>query len=217
MGKYDPSAGVETEDQPGSKGKVLRNLLHITSKRRMDKLEFELLVKAHNESLQSLDDAKRFTAADICSMHRQWLGTVYEWAGRYRTVELAKGGFRWPPSQFIASSMVAFESGLLHRHTPCPPDSIEATAQRLAEVHAELLLIHPFRDGNGRVARWLADLMAAQAGFPLPDYRLAGRANKNRQKDYIAAVQAGYLCRYERLATFFADALRRGLDEDFTA
>ena len=34
----------------------------------------------------------------------------------------------------------------------------------IAMVHTELLLIHPFRDGNGRLARWLADIMAAQAG-----------------------------------------------------
>ena len=39
-------------------------------------------------------------------------------------------------------------------------DRVEALA--VAIEHAELLLIHPFRDGNGRVARWLADVMAVQ-------------------------------------------------------
>jgi len=31
-------------------------------------------------------------------MHYDWLGDIYEWAGRYRTVELAKDSFRWPPA-----------------------------------------------------------------------------------------------------------------------
>jgi len=48
-------------------------------------------------------------------------------------------------------------------------------ATALAEVHAELILIHPFREGNGRLARLLALLMALQAGFAAAGLRALGR------------------------------------------
>jgi len=79
----------------------------------------------------------------------------------------------------------------------------------MAEVHAELLLIHPFREGNGRLARWVADLMALQAGFPLPVYRFQGRQAKQEGIRYLEAVQAGYLRDYRPLAGFFGDLIGR--------
>ena len=80
----------------------------------------------------------------------------------------------------------------------------------LAEVHADLLMIHPFREGNGRLARWLAELMALQAGLPLPLYRFTGRGAKTESERYLAAVKAGYLRNYRPLADFFAEAIERG-------
>jgi cell filamentation protein len=57
----------------------------------------------------------------------------------------------------------------------------------LAVSHAELALIHPFRDGNGRIARALAILMTAQAALPLIDFTpITGQ----RRNDYFAAIQA---------------------------
>ena len=80
----------------------------------------------------------------------------------------------------------------------------------MAEVHAELLLVHPFREGNGRLARWLADLMALQAGLPLPDYRFRGRGSGRERAVYLAAVKQGYPTRYDDLTAFFLRALSRG-------
>ena len=79
----------------------------------------------------------------------------------------------------------------------------------MAEVHAELLMIHPFRDGNGRLARWLADLMALQAGLPAPQYDFEGRGKSARRERYLAAVTRGYGQNYEPLAAFFAEAINR--------
>ena len=146
-------------------------------------------------------------------MHRDWLGKIYPWAGEFRSVELQKGGFRWPPANRVTANMTTFENDCLHRNTPCRPGTLEAAATRIAEVHAELLLIHPFREGNGRVARWLADLMSLQAGFPVPSYRLSGRDSKTRQERYLNAVKAGYLQNYEPLRSFFVEALTRGREE----
>ena len=49
-------------------------------------------------------------------------------------------------------------------------------------------MIHPFRDGNGRLARALSTLMALQAGLPLLDFRVLAGMKKNA---YIAPIQAG--------------------------
>ncbi len=49
------------------------------------------------------------------------------------------------------------------------------------------MLIHPFREGNGRVARALSTLMALQAGLPLLDFSLIAEKRKDA---YIAAIQA---------------------------
>ncbi len=59
---------------------------------------------------------------------------------------------------------------MLREYTPCASASAHTVARALAVVHGELILIHPFRDGNGRVARFLAFLMGLQAGLPPLDF-----------------------------------------------
>ena len=81
----------------------------------------------------------------------------------------------------------------------------------MAEVHAELLLIHLFREGNGRLSRWLADLMALQAGLGPPDYGFAGRGSRSSQSRYLDAVKRGYVQDYDSLTDFFREAMERRL------
>lgn len=208
--RYDLPGGTETQTQPGSGGRVLRNTPSITCKQDMDQAEYDALLRAHERWLDVVTARTRFTARTLCQMHQDWLGEIYPWAGQYRSVDVSKAGFTWPPAARVADNMAAFEAGLLARHTPCRPDELSTVARAIAEVHADLLLIHPFREGNGRLARWLADLMAAQAGLPPPDYRFRGRGSRRERARYLAAVKDGYKMRYEALAGFFADALLRG-------
>jgi cell filamentation protein len=177
----------------------------------MDRAEYESLLRAQSIYLEKIGPETRFTARTICDMHRDWLGDIYDWAGKYRDVELQKGDFRWPPAYLVAQNMASLEKGLLAEHTPCRPGALTNVARRMAIVHSELLLIHPFRDGNGRVARWLADLMAMQAGLPLPDYGFAGKGEKARQQEYLSAVRAGYVEEFDPLAAFFTEAIERRL------
>ena len=106
--------------------------------------------------------------------------------------------------------MSTFESDLLAAKTPCAPGPIERVLTDVAEVHAELLLIHPFREGNGRLARWLSELMILQAGFPMPVYNFTGRSSKSEGAQYLAAVKSGYVKNYRPLVDFFAAAVERG-------
>ncbi len=211
--RYATANGVEAKFEPGSHGRVLRNRLHIHRKVEMDRREFEALVKAQEKYLSRIGPHTRFTAEILCRMHRDWLGDIYEWAGQYRTVELAKGGFQWPPAFRVSENMDAFEKGILARCTPCHPGPLPEIARCLAEVHAEFLLIHPFREGNGRMARWVSDLMAFQAGLPAPHYGFAGPSAERKRRAYLEAVRAGYLQDYEPLMVFFVEALERRLRE----
>lgn len=209
--RYVTPEGSQAESEPGSRGRVLRNLLGITRKADMDRIEYQALVRAQDVYLERVGPETRFTAGMLCAMHREWLGGIYAWAGEYRTVELQKGSFRWPPAYLVERNMQAFDQELLRTHTPCPAEALPRLARRMAEVHGELLLIHPFRDGNGRLARWLADVMALQAGLPAPKYDFEGRGGSGRRLFYLAAVTRAYGKDYEPLVEFFVAAIEARL------
>ena len=95
---------------------------------------------------------------------------------------------------------------VLAKCTPCGEGPFEAVANALAMVHAELILIHPFRDGNGRLARMLATLMGLQAGLPALDYSSLEARGK---KAYIAGIHAAVDHNYEPLTAVFAKAIDR--------
>ena len=211
LSRYATPKTCETQYEPGSHGTVLLNRLGVCSKREMDRLEYDALLKAQEAYVEIISAETRFTAESICEMHRAWLGDIYEWAGQYRSVDVTKRGFRWPPAVRVAENMAKFEDGLLDRNTPCQPADVAAIARRIAEVHADLLLIHPFREGNGRLARWLSDLMALQGGLAAPDYGFTGRGSRLRQRLYLEAVIEGYSANYEPLTAFFVEALERRL------
>lgn len=204
-GRYDVSGLAEAQFEPGSRGRVLRNLLGITRKSEMDRVEAELLKQAVDVLIRECNPRHQFTAADICRMHRVWLGSVYEWAGTYRKVNLSKGTFPFAAAAQISALMHEFERGPLRRYTPCLFQSRGRVIRALAEVHVELVLIHPFRDGNGRVARILATLMALQAGLLL-DFR----AIQGKQREaYFRAVQAGMARNYKPMERIVSEIARK--------
>jgi cell filamentation protein len=211
ISRYITPTGSEAEFQPGSAGRVLVNRLGIRRKTDMDAAEYRALLGAQEAYVKIITPETRFTAELLCRMHGAWLGSIYDWAGRYRNVDVAKGGFRWPPAVRVAENMGRFEAECLARNTPCRPGELTEVARRMAEVHADFLLIHPFREGNGRMARWLADLMPLQAGLATPNYGFTGRGSKLRQQRYLEAVMEGYAANYEPLTALFAAALDRGL------
>lgn len=205
--RYD-AQGMEAEFEPGSRGRVLRNLQGIRSAREMARSESEALLLATQQLIDNTELDQTFTSADICRMHALWLGAIYPWAGEYRQVNVAKGGFMFAAAGEITRLMREFERGPLRKFTPCRFTEPEEQAQALAVVHAELVLIHPFREGNGRCSRLLAMLMGLQAGLPALDFSGVRGAEKRR---YIAAVQAGLDRNYEPMTAVFRRIIRRTL------
>lgn len=208
IGRYDASKLVEGQFEPGSHGRVLRNLLGIKSKREMDQAEARELRGTLEKLIRTYDQQHRFTEADIRKIHKIWLAPIYAWAGQYRNVNLAKGEFSFAGAREVPRLMAEFEKGPLHQFTPCRLPSREEVVRAIALVHTELMLIHPFREGNGRVGRVLAILMALQAGLPPLDF---GRITGRKRQEYFEAVRAGMDRDYKPMENVFNDVIRRTL------
>ncbi len=101
ISRYREAKGPEATAQPGSRGRVMLNRLGLASKRGLDQAEALALEQAQEEYYTRITVNTRFTAALLRQMHRVWLGGIYEWVGKYRTVELEKEGFHWPPSSEV--------------------------------------------------------------------------------------------------------------------
>ncbi len=200
------TTGAESEFQPGSRGRVLRNTVGITSSADMDELELQLLRDLYDEVLLADFPDRQLTVADLARWHRMWLGNVYAWAGRERSVNLGKGGFQFATAGLLPGLLKDFEQKCLKRWTPCGNLAGNDLVTALAVTHVELIVIHPFREGNGRLSRLLADVMAVQAGHQPLDY-----SHWEHQKPaYIGAIHAGFVGDYRPMCKFVARAIADG-------
>lgn len=206
--RYDTSGLPEDQHEPGSDGTVLKNLIGITSQEEMERVEEIRFERLLEEAVARFDADHPFSAQDLLWFHKFWLDGVFVWAGTYRSVNIGKGGFMFAAAAHVPELMRQFESQQLTRLTPCRYDSIDEVAAALAEVHVELVLIHPFREGNGRIARLLSVLMALQAGLPPLDFSdLQGE----KREEYFAAVRAGMDRDYRPMEKVFAGIIDRTL------
>ena len=207
-GRYDTTQLVEDQAEPGSHGRVLRNLRGIFRKRDMNLIETREYYRALDELVDVYDKQHRFTAADIRKMHRAWLGGIYPWAGKYRQVNISKAGFHFAAAKYLTTLMDEFERGPLRRYTPCIFSTLDEIIRALAVVHVELVLIHPFREGNGRLARLVATFMSLQAGLPPLDFT---GIRGTKRTEYFGAVRAGMDRNYEPMEKIFSAVIRRTL------
>jgi cell filamentation protein len=105
--------------EPGSNDEVLKNYLHIISKEKIDEVEASELQRTGLELRDIVEKNHICTAEDICNFHELWLGDVYPFAGKYRTVHMSKAGFPFAAPNFIPKLMNEFEKSFLKKHTPC--------------------------------------------------------------------------------------------------
>jgi cell filamentation protein len=185
--RYEISGNPEAQFEPGSDGRVLRNLMGIRDPEIMDEIELDLLDQLYDVVLDGNLSDLRISANDLREWHRRWLCHVYPWAGKDRTVNMSKGNFMFAPAGQVPRLMAEFDKGILSAHTPCRGMSHERLVEAIAITHVEFILIHPFREGNGRLARLLVTIMARQAGWPEPDFSYWDRY-RNR---YFTAINAG--------------------------
>lgn len=200
MSRYDITSS-EGEHQPGSGNKLLRNLPGITDPEEMNRVETELLKELYLRVFNSFPEELSFKT--LCQWHRVWLGNIYSWAGQTRTVDMSKPNIRFASPVQIPRLAQTFEDQYISRFAELPGMSDEELVTFLAEMHVEFILIHPFREGNGRISRLLLDVMAAKAGAQPLDYSLW-----DRHKDfYFKAIQAGRDGDYQYVAQLIRDVL----------
>jgi len=206
--RYETANLIEDQYEPGSNGTVLRNLLGITTPEDLEIAETAELWLVQETLFGEVSRDQSFTVEDICQMHRQWLGRIYAWAGWPRNVNISKDGFDFAMARVIPTLLEDFEREQLRKLTPCLFANSDEVAQALAEVHVEFMLIHPFREGNGRLGRLLATLMALQAGLPQLEFsEMIGI----RKEDYFAAVRAGLDRNYQPMKGLFSDVIERSV------
>ncbi|MGS2722474.1 Fic/DOC family protein [Porticoccus sp. GXU_MW_L64] len=195
---------TQKANQPGSNNQVLLNKLDITSSVEMDQVELELLDLLYEDVISDVSTDQVITAADLSAWHHRWLGNVYEWAGRQRSVNMGKGDVEFAAASQISRLLDELDRKYLSVYTPCEGYSEEQLVQAIATIHVEFILVHPFREGNGRLARLLANIMALQAGWPELDFSLLD----NKKSQYFSAIQAGWDCNYEPLGKLIRQVLR---------
>ena len=176
-------------DLPDEEGEVLPNLLDLSDQRVVELSEAEGFLRAEIMLYEELEDATTFDLAYLLRMHQLALGHLYAFAGKLRVVNLSKGGFNFPSAKFLEDTMRDFDQRVL-RPLPNTYASNDALIRDIALVHGELLFVHPFREGNGRTARLLADMMAQKQGHGKLRWEQVGR---ERFDAYVHAVHQAAL------------------------
>lgn len=203
MTRYEIDSS-ETQYQPGSNNTVLRNKLGIVHADEMDDIEAILLMQLYEKVFSpKVAESLIFSFEDISAWHRQWLGNVYEWAGKIRNVDMGKAGFQFASALQISRCLDVFEADYLSQFDRLPNFTKEEFVSYVARSHVEFILIHPFREGNGRISRLLIDYMCHNSGLGLLDYSLW-----DKQKDfYIKSIQAGMACDYQHMERLVRDII----------
>jgi len=141
MQKYTLNS-AEVHYQPGSCGKVLMNKLEIADEMQMERIESGLMLLLYEKLLIDNQLPATLTFNLIREWHRQWLGNVYEWAGKLRNANIAKDGFQFASAGRITTLITEFEKQFLSRYPLLPSISRPELVCYLAESHVEFILIH---------------------------------------------------------------------------
>ncbi len=130
---------------------------------------------------------------------------VHQWAGRLRNANLTKDGFQFAAADRIPLLIDGFEKQFLARSGELKSLARPELVSYLAECHVEFILIHPFREGNGRLSRLLCDVLAVLAGKGLLDYSLWDE----HKAFYFKAIQAGVSGNYSPTRSFYGNSCFR--------
>ena len=202
MAKYELNS-AEERYQPGSGDLVLANKQGIIDEEEMEALESGLLLMLYEQLFIEGQPPEALAFEHISRWHRHWLGNVYEWAGRLRNANLTKDGFQFAAADRIPLLLDGFEKQFLARSGELKDLSRPELVSYLAECHVEFILIHPFREGNGRLSRLLCDVLAVLAGKSLLDYSLWDE----HKAFYFKAIQAGVSGNYSPMMQLVSDIL----------
>ena len=152
---------------------ALENKLGITESAELAREEEKISKKKAVELFESgyLDSLEAGTYATLAQIHKYLFDDVYDFAGRLRTVNLAKGNFRFAPLMYLEAALANIDR---------MPHS---TFDEIVEKYVEMNVAHPFREGNGRSTRIWLDLMLKKGVGKVVDW---SRIDK---EDYLLAME----------------------------
>ena len=140
---------------------VLKNKLGIKDAAELSEAEANLTAVAI-AALGEHPITGDFDLLHLKHIHKGLFSDLYTWAGKLRTVEMAKGKTRFASVEFLNQSAQKLFSEL-HNEKLLSGLSDKAYADRLAHYYSEVNILHPFRDGNGRTQRAFFTLLAAKS------------------------------------------------------
>jgi len=188
--------------QPGST-EVLKNYLDTCDPALIEEEETKALEATYQHYIKQLNADDPISTELILEMHKKWLGKIYPFAGKCRSVSMSKGGFLFAAPGQIERLMKDFEKNELKMYTPCRTTDVKELALALSVVHIEFILIHPFREGNGRLARMMAYIMGLQAGYPPLNFESIDDKAAATHKEYIVAIHKGISKDYSAMQEIF--------------
>lgn len=142
---------------------VLKNRLNIRDHAELKQAEEEFVAVKQLVLLQ--DPIKgRFTMNHLLRIHRFLFEDVYPFAGRLRREQISKGDTLFYPPDLIERELRRVFREIHEREMLCEKE-LQAQLRNLSHVMAELNIIHPFREGNGRSIRELIRCMALMYGL----------------------------------------------------
>lgn len=179
----------------------LPNKLGITDQDEINQLELIGFLKARDRAIDELDTATVFTNNYLYQLHKDAFSELYEFAGKLRTVNLSKDNFSFAPALTLENSMQIFQQEYLNPINNIAWESEQDLLTHLATLHAELLFIHPFREGNGRIIRLFTDMIAiAKRGEEL-NFNFINRGDNFEQ--YKTAVQQAAVSNFNPMIELF--------------
>ena len=135
---------------------VLRNKLDIQDGTVLSAFEREITSTRIQQATEFPIKGK-FDLKHLCAIHRFIFFDVYEWAGELRTVNIAKG------NQFC--NYIHLETYADGIFTKLKAEKSPIVPEQLAYYLSEINVLHPFREGNGRVQRVFIEYWAQAAGW----------------------------------------------------
>jgi len=152
---------------------ILENKLNITHQVELAKAEEKISKKKAKKLFDSGDIAKVEvgTFAGLAFIHAYLFEDIYDFAGKIRQVNIAKGDFRFVPLMYLQQSLTYIDA--------MPQGNFD----EIIEKYVEMNIAHPFREGNGRATRIWLDLILKTEIKQVIDWNLVDK------DDYLSAMQ----------------------------
>ena len=152
---------------------VLENKLRITNSAELARAEEKIskmkAIALYESNLVDESEIGKFSG--LAKIHKFLFEEIYDFAGKIRTVNIAKGNFRFAPVMYLNAALKHID------------DMPQATYDEIIEKYVEMNVAHPFREGNGRSTRIWLDLILKK------ELKLVVDWNKVDKEDYLPAME----------------------------